>query len=456
MITLDPSVPRPSVPLIEQAVLSIILNNPECLDLCPSLTEEHFYNPGHAQAFTALVEFVRGLKPGSSIDFVGFVTHLGNIGALDRIGGPAALHEILNRDPFPTHLSRHLTTLNATMARRRAINAALALGNAALEEQDISEVLAAASSPISAIHDAVGEVKPPRSMPDLIRASLRRYLDRAKGIVPARGIDTGIHEIDVALKGINPGRMWVIGAFPSGGKSVIAGQIAVKMAIEGHSTLFVSLEMCEDDLMDRFLIQAGKIPADAFVDPKGFAEMSGKENPTEAIKRDLNWSAEKLVTSPFLIRKPNRTLPAVLATIRRAHRERPLVLAVVDYVQLVRVPGLVGNKEGEISEISHSIQELAQELGITIMVLTQLNVDGDTKHGRVIEEDADAFLQIVQEMDKKKDDFKQHKHVLVVKDRHYGNSGKILPLIFDKEKIQFVFGKNEKSKEQPKTRSFGQ
>lgn len=457
MITLDPSVQKPSAPLIEQAVLSIILNNPECLDLCPALTEEHFYGPGNAQTFSVLVDFVRALQPGVKIDFVGFVNHLSNIGALDRIGGPAALHDILNRDPLPTHLQRHLTTLNAMLARRRAVSASLRLGNAAFDEIDIQDVLDAASSPITSIHDAVGEIRPPRSTKDLIRCSLNRYLERVKGIAPARGLDTGIEELDAPLKGIHPGRMWVIGAYPSGGKSVIAGQIAVRMAINGNPTLFLSLEMSEDDLMDRCLIQAGKVPADAFVDPKGFAAMDGKENPTEGIKRALGWAAEKLLESPFLVRKPpNRSLHAVIATIRRAHREKPLALAVVDYVQLIRVSGMSGNKEGEISEISHSLQELAQDLGITILVLTQLNADGDTKHGRVIEEDADAFIQIIQDMDKASDTFKQHLHVMIVKDRHYGNSGRIVPLIFDKENIRFVGGQNHKTKDKPKTRRIGQ
>ncbi|MCO1498197.1 DnaB-like helicase C-terminal domain-containing protein, partial [Limosilactobacillus reuteri] len=86
-----------------------------------------------------------------------------------------------------------------------------------------------------------------------------------------------------------------------------------------------------------------------------------------------------------------RNLSTILSAIRRAHREMGIKIAVVDYVQLVK-GAKADTKEAEVSEVSHALQEIAGDLEITLIVLSQLNLDGDTKHGRAIEEDADVVL----------------------------------------------------------------
>jgi replicative DNA helicase len=126
-------------------------------------------------------------------------------------------------------------------------------------------------------------------------------------------------------------------------------------------------------------------------------------------------------------------------------------LVAVDYVQLIR-GGKHDNKEGEISEISHALQEVAQDLGITLLILSQLNQDGETKHGRVIEEDADAVMNIVQDRNKESATYKQHRHILIAKDRHYGSGGQRVPLILHRERIRFVPGEDTTQQAAPKFR----
>ena len=101
------------------------------------------------------------------------------------------------------------------------------------------------------------------------------------------------------------------------------------------------------------------------------------------------------------------------------------------------------------------MQELAQYLGITLIVLSQLNADGDTKHGRVIEEDADAVLNIVQDRNKESPTYKQHRFILIAKDRHYGSGGTRVSLILDRARIRFVEGSDEtEPKKAPKKSRF--
>jgi replicative DNA helicase len=168
----------------------------------------------------------------------------------------------------------------------------------------------------------------------------------------------------------------------------------------------------------------------------------------KAIKR----AAMTIRDSPIRLQRPaNRKLGTVIASIRKASREMGIKIAAVDYLQLIR-GGDHGTKEGEISEISHALQEVAQDLQITLLVLSQLNADGETKHGRVIEEDADAVIRIVQDRNKESDTYKQHRHISIDKDRHYGSGGSKVPLILDRERIRFVYGEDQSQSSKPKFR----
>lgn len=441
LIRLDPKAPWPHWPPAEKAMLSIILQEPAMIAEIPGAVEDYFHIPAHRIIYRTIQAIAS--RSGTPDMFDEIVRTLHQSGELDQIGGPSLIGDLMTYTPVPTRerLKKAEATLRKEMARRQAINAGINL----IEEgfgcgEEVERVTEAAGGPITAIHETLGESTQPKSMKALVRECLESYLRRVKGEERVKGADTGIEEIDQTLRGIIPGRMWVIGAYPSGGKSIIGGQIFVKCALTKLSPVFITLEMEEKVMLDRCLIQAAKVPANAFIDPPGYAVMVGKEGPTEGIRRALNWAAEQFLTSSWLIRKPSqRTLTAILSIIRKAHREIGARMVVIDYVQLVRIPGHK-SREAEISEISHAFQEIALELGIHVIVLSQINADGDTKHGRVIEEDADAFLQIVQEMDKTKDNFKEHQHILIVKDRHFGNGGRKLPLIFDPESIRFVTG----------------
>ena len=89
------------------------------------------------------------------------------------------------------------------------------------------------------------------------------------------------------------------------------------------------------------------------------------------------------------------------------------------------------------------LQTLAGDLGITIIVPSQLNEDGETKHGKVWQEDGDAVLLIVQDRNKESPTYKRHRHTLIAKDRHYGSGGTRVPLILNREYIRFVEGCDE-------------
>jgi replicative DNA helicase len=436
------SIEWPQSETMEKSVLSVIMQHPNRFYDAPNITFEHFHGPGRGEMFRRISAMIQGDKTTkqSAVDSSTLFDIMAHSGDMERIGGASAFAEVWDYCHSDTYFESYVARLNQFHARRIAVKAAIHMIEAATQEEEIETLVAAASAPITEIHNVLTDSKKPRSTTDLVASALQRYIDRAEGRKSPIGIETGIPEIDRTIRGIHPGRMWVIGAYPSGGKSIFAGQILTRMAMEGTPCVFVTLEMPEDDLMDRCVTQASKVPALAFSDPKTYATATSNEGPTTGILNMIKSGAQKLMNSPFSIRKPsNNRLATVLSVIRRAHREMGAKVAAIDFVQKIH-GSPTSNKEQEVAEISHAIQELAAELEMHIIVCSQLNVDGDTKHGRVIEEDADAFLHIVQEMDKKKPNFKQHQHILIAKDRHYSKGGEKLPLIFDKEGIRFIHG----------------
>lgn len=433
----DPIKATPHATGPEKAVISVLLQYPEMMDEVPSLTADHFHLPATRILFGELKAMAAA---GMTVEVVSLSHRLHETGNLDRIGGPSTLAELMTYQPSPLQLKQHCGILTEYAARRAAITRANQLIEAAYGEE-IAEVAAASGRVASSVEAVLTHSTEPPTMDQLAIASACRFMDKVKGATDAKGVPT-IDLIDQHLRGLHGGRFWVIGAYPEGGKSVLASQMCLDAAMAGHPTAFITLEMSERDLMDRLIIQAARVDAQAFTDPLTHARWNGRDTVTKADLAKIQQAIQLMRTLPMLIRKPaNRRLPTVLASIRRAHRETGAKAIAVDYLQLVKQDA--ESKEAELSEVSHALQEEAHKLDCTIIGLSQLNADGDTKHGRVIEEDADAWINIVQDRNKDSETFKKHRFIQIIKDRHYGTGGTRIPLILDRATIRFVEGQDE-------------
>lgn len=441
----EPTQQLPHALGIEKAVLSVLLQFPEVADECPQLCVDHFHIPAHRLLFER-IQAVR--LAGGTVELVGFVQDLVSAGLIDQAGGPAGVYDVYAYQPSPTSFPQHVARLAEHRAFRAAIKAAGRLENAAFSH-DAELLTSAVSDATSDVLDALTDGAPAPTVARIVEESLSAYEKRVMGTDTAMGIPL-LPEIDEHLRGAHPGRMWVIGAYPEGGKSVLASQMIVDAALDGSQCLFLTLEMSERDLMDRMIIQAARVDARAYTEPKDYAREHGAEAPAKALLQAIRRGAMALKDAPLRLQRPaNRKLSTVIASIRKAAREMNIKIAAVDYLQLIR-GGDHGTKEGEIAEISHALQEVAQDLGVTLLVLSQLNADGETKHGRVIEEDADAVLRIVQDRNKESETYKQHRHISIDKDRHYGSGGTRIPLVLDRERIRFVQGQDQTQQTKPK------
>ncbi len=423
---------------VEKSVLSILLREPETLSDAPALSTEHFYMPGHRIIFELIQELTAGGKP---IELVSFVQTLIDRGKLDGVGGPSAVYDIHNYEPTNLVFQHHLGILTEKLARRMTIAAAHEMERVAYEAAEAAEILEATSAPITAIHDTLTATAPAKSTKAVLHACIERFQALCTGKADPVGIETSLVEINRRFRGLHGKQTVVISAYPSGGKTTLAGQFAGDAALAGHNTLFCSLETPAAVLMERMLAYVSRRPGRAITDPLGYAmERFGTQGPTKDMMHAIESACIMIKGSPFFIEDfSGVNVHQVVACIRRAHRKSPLKVVVVDFIQrLTATPEMRREtREQQLSHAANHLADIAKELGFCLLLLSQLNKEGAAKGAEAINEAADLHLQIIQDRDGKAPTF-AHVGIAVLKDRHHGHDGEMLPIILDGPMIRFI------------------
>lgn len=431
---IEPIIP-PHAPGPERAVLSVFMKYPEKLAENP-VNPEIFHIRAHQTIYREML--VEG-----ELELVTFVDRLSAKGVLDECGGHVGITEIYTYAANSAHFDRQLAEIHDCHCRRMAIAAAEDAIQAAFDRSgDISakNYLDALAAPMTAVFDYAAGAEPEQNPKAMALEFLAKFEARLRGEETPMGIETGIPEVDTALKGLHLGQMGVISGFPNGGKSTLGTQIAASLALDGVPVLYLAYERGAASVFQRSMIQAARVRADVVNDPKA-------NPPNQYDLRGIRDAVQK-ATPCLHVRTPkSRRSTTCLAEIRRYARKHGVKVVFVDQIGLLRGERAKGaSAEEELRHISNSIQEIAGELGIVVIALCQTNADGETKGARAIEEDADWWLSIIQERDKKLENFGEHQHILIAKDSHNGKSGERLELILDRETLRFVPGKPEKPK----------
>jgi len=245
----------------------------------------------------------------------------------------------------------------------------------------------------------------PRKLSEVAAERLDRLQAAAEGKLQKPGWMVGIPAMDRLLGGFRPGHLYILAARPSVGKSSFAEHIALRLAMDGHPTLFLSQEMPSEEVADRAMANIGRVDYKALQD---------------ATENAIDWSAlaasvEGIAAAPFWVDdEPALTLTRIR---RKALGRKGLHVLVLDYLQLCAVPNK-GNRTDEIGEISRGLKALAKEMGIAVIALSQLNRDvekrtggrpqlSDLRSSGDIEQDADAVLFLWREGEAKEGESQQ-------------------------------------------------
>ena len=217
-----------------------------------------------------------------------------------------------------------------------------------------------------------------------------------------RGLATGFHDFDKVTGGLRGGDLIIVAGRPSMGKTTLAVNMAENAALDRTtqaSVAIFSMEMPSDQLLTRMLSSVGNVALNAI--------RSGRI-PDEDWVRLTSATGQLSQARIFIDETPALTPTDLRARARRIKRSHDLHLIVVDYLQLMHVPGTRENRATEIAEISRGLKALAKELNCPVIALSQLNrgveqrehkrpVMSDLRESGSLEQDADMILLIYRE-----------------------------------------------------------
>ncbi len=352
-----------------------------------------FYHTYHSLIFRAVLDLV---DKGAVADLVTIYDAMRSRGELDKIGGPAFIANIFDDAISSANVKHYAEIVKSKAIERTIITEASRLIEAAyLPGRDTAETLNEASRTILSLSLARGK-NTLHSSRDLARQTFGTIEKRHEQGGGTIGQSTGLRDLDSLLLGLHPGELLIIAGRPGMGKTALAGNIVLHVTLNGVPALLFSLEMPAESLMTRIL-----------------ADMSGIDSRQlrRGFVRNDQWAplvtaAGEIGGAPlFIDDKPDVTPAEIRAKARRLKAEHGLGLLVVDYLQLMRVPGRHDTREQAVAEISRTLKAIARELEIPVIGLSQLNraVDSrpnkrpmlsDLRESGAIEQDADVIAFI--------------------------------------------------------------
>lgn len=379
----------------EQSVIGGLMLDQEAWDdVSVIVSPGDFYSKIHRTIFEAITSVVAS---GRNLDLIMLQETLEENGKLESVGGFVYLVEIMRIVPSAANILAY-----AKIVKERALTRAMiAIGNEIVESgystqgRSVAEITDSFQSKLNSLVESGSSDDKPSNM----NAALNNTLDKLEE-AQARGgsitgLSSGYPDLDKMTSGFQPADMIVIAGRPSMGKTTIAMNIADHVAqTSGKHVMVFSLEMPEDQLTRRLLASNG---------------MVSLTNLNNADLNDEDWgrlsmATGRLMQSKMLIDDAGGLTPAELRSrAKKANKENELGLIVIDYLGKLRVPSLAGNRNLEISEISQSVKELAKELNIPVIVLSQLNrgleqrsdkrpINSDLRDSGSIEQDADLIM----------------------------------------------------------------
>ncbi|QDP72331.1 replicative DNA helicase [Legionella israelensis] len=383
----------------EQSILGgLLLDNQVWDKISTKLCEADFYRTEHKVLFRAVSELAKKEQP---FDVVTLLDMLKSYNELDDAGGEVYLFELANNTPSVANVTAYADIVREKSVQRQLISVANDIADSAYNPngREVPELLDFAETKVFAIAEQTGS----DGGPENIKSILVRAVEKIDALYHSgetiTGLPTGLSDLDKMTSGLQPSDLIIVAGRPSMGKTSLVMNMAEHAAIESCKPVLVfSMEMPADSLAMRMMSSLGRI--DQHRIRTGKLEDDDWPRVTSAV--------HMLSEAPLFIDDTPALTPAEMrARARRLAKEHgQLGLIVVDYLQLMKVPGFkADNRTAEISEISRSLKALAKELDVPVIALSQLNrsleqrhdkrpVMSDLRESGAIEQDADLICFI--------------------------------------------------------------
>jgi replicative DNA helicase len=413
----------------EQSVLGgILLAERGFEEVADRLSEEDFYREDHRLLYRAICELN---DLGSPLDAVTVTEWFENNGQIDRVDGGAYIVQLTNTTPSAANITAYADIVREKSILRSLIDVGTLITSNAFgsEGRNSKELLEEAEKAIFAIADrgqraGQGFV----SVQDTLDEAFKRIQELVEQDGDITGIPTGFIDFDKKTAGLQDSDLVIVAGRPAMGKTTLAMNIAENAAIKSKVPVAVfSMEMSSLQLVMRLFSSLGQIE-------QGRLRTGNLD--------DLDWP--KLTSAMNLLRKskifidetPALSPSELRARARRLKREHDIGMIVIDYLQLMQVPGNNENRANEIAEISRSLKALAKELHLPVIALSQLNrsleqrpnkrpVMADLRESGSIEQDADLIVFIYRDEVYNEDSPAKGKAEIIIGKHRHGSTGTV-------------------------------
>jgi replicative DNA helicase len=368
---------------------------------------------------------------GSPLDAVTVTEWFENNGQIDRVDGGAYIVQLTNTTPSAANITAYADIVREKSILRSLIDVGTLITSNAFgsEGRNSKELLEEAEKAIFAIADrgqraGQGFV----SVQDTLDEAFKRIQELVEQDGDITGIPTGFIDFDKKTAGLQDSDLVIVAGRPAMGKTTLAMNIAENAAIKSKVPVAVfSMEMSSLQLVMRLFSSLGQIE-------QGRLRTGNLD--------DLDWP--KLTSAMNLLRKskifidetPALSPSELRARARRLKREHDIGMIVIDYLQLMQVPGNNENRANEIAEISRSLKALAKELHLPVIALSQLNrsleqrpnkrpVMADLRESGSIEQDADLIVFIYRDEVYNEDSPAKGKAEIIIGKHRHGSTGTV-------------------------------
>lgn len=421
----------------EASVLGAILIDKDALaDVVDFLRPDFFYKDAHSQIFSAMLALFEKHEP---VDIVTVTAELKKMEKYKDVGGSSFLADLTNTVPTSANIEVYGKIVADHYTKRCLIDVSSKLAQDAFSERkDVKDILDKAESEILSISERRSH-KDFIPIKDALAESFDRLDELHKKGTSLRGISTGFPDIDHRLAGMQNSNLLILAARPGQGKTALVLNIAQYVSVVLKTTVGIfSLEMSKEELVDRLLVSQADVDA--------WRLKTGRLSDDDFTR--LSEAMGELAEAPlFIDDTPGINLFEMRTKARRLMVNQKMKLLIVDYLQLVDPGRRYDNRVQEVSIISQSLKNLARELKIPVLVVSQLSRAVEARGSKIpqladlresgsIEQDADVVMFLYREDTGTSEKWEHQLVKLLIAKHRNGPTGE-LDLVFKGDRIRF-------------------
>jgi len=442
----EAKIPPHNIEAEESVLGAILIDKDSIIAVAEFLKPEYFYKDAHERIYRAILKLYEEREP---IDIITLTAKLKKGGDLEKIGGASYLTELANSVPTSANIEEYGKLVTENYTKRKLISVASKVSEMAFDEMtEVKDILDKSEQEIFSISQA-NTKRYFIPLKSALAESFDRLDELHKNSGGLRGVPTGFSDLDNKLAGMQQSNLLILAARPGKGKTALVLNIAQHVAVDNKIPVGIfSLEMSKEELVDRLLVAQADVDA--------WRLKTGKLSDDDFTK--LSDAMGELAEAPiFIDDTPGINILEMRTKARRIQVEKGLGLLIVDYLQLADPGRRFDNRVQEVSIISQGLKNLARELKIPVLAVSQLSraVEArgdkipqlaDLRESGAIEQDADVvmFLYRPDEESENATSGQIPVKLLIAKHRN-GPTGEI-DLLFRGDRIRFYGMEKRRSK----------